>query len=65
MVGYDGDESTAFSLRAVGALPGRPDLPPSARYLNIIQEGARQSGLTEEWRAKLDAIQPAPRAPWT
>lgn len=56
---YSGRFTGACAFRAKG--PGRIieqliDLRPSRRYLDLIREGARKSGLSPSWRERLDAI---------
>jgi len=60
---YNGQPQVqAYSLQAnVGRIPGF-SLKPSARYLNLLLEGAREAGLRPEWIDKLESIRPA--EPW-
>eukprot|EP00899_Mesostigma_viride_P024271 jgi/Mesvir1/5028/Mv02236-RA.1 len=49
---YEGTQQTAFTLRTSDGpwrSPWGLDVPPSRRYLGLIREGARESGLREEW----------------
>ena len=55
---YDGSAQRAWSLSAVSR--ARADLAPSARYLGLLRDGARELGLAPEWQAKLEALVPAP-----
>lgn len=47
---YDGDMQEAYTLQAARPLPF--SLPPSRRYLSLLQEGAREAGLDDEWQAR-------------
>lgn len=54
---YNGQTVPAFTLDGNG-LPFQ--MPPSARYLALIREGARELQLSRAWQDKLAEIQPAP-----
>ena len=53
---YDGGVVSAYSLTA-GLLRSPVDLPPSPRYLGLLQDGAEQVGLRPEWQQKLREIE--------
>mmetsp|Transcript_4889 Transcript_4889/g.13470 ORF Transcript_4889/g.13470 Transcript_4889/m.13470 type:complete len:184 (+) Transcript_4889:59-610(+) len=61
---YAGERVGAFALNANG--PGRAleaiagPIRPSRRYLELIREGARKSGLAPSWLDRLAKLQPAP-----
>ncbi|KAJ1457154.1 hypothetical protein M885DRAFT_586829 [Pelagophyceae sp. CCMP2097] len=52
---------TAFTLVSAGPLRGQ-DRRPSERYLNLLREGARLSGLPRDWISYLDNLEPDPEA---
>ena len=57
---YDGRERRAYTLQAAVRFPGGAlERAPSRRYLDLIRDGARESGLRDSWLEKLDSISPA------
>ncbi len=60
---YSGERIEAVAFRALEKRRLAEDIPPSRRYLNLIREGARLSGLEPEYIRKLERL-PHTRKPW-
>ena len=56
---YGGGCVSAWTLEGGVATPFG-DLSPSARYLDLLREGARELGLTRQWQERLAAVPAAP-----
>ncbi len=56
---YDERRITARAFKAAPALETR-ETPPSRRYLDLLQTGARESGLDPQYCEQLDALPHAP-----
>lgn len=54
----DGKELPALAYRTAPERRLPADAPPSPGYLEVIRRGARASGLSPEWLARLDALSP-------
>ena len=58
---YDGRIVEAVTLRTTNGPMRSPfgiDVPPSASYLNVIRQGAREAELDPGWIQYLDALEP-------
>ena len=56
---YDGASVPAYTLIGNARAPFG-DLQPSARYLELIRDGARELGLTDAWQDRLASLRAAP-----
>jgi FAD/FMN-containing dehydrogenase len=54
VVTADGDRISAFAYRSPSSTPGRK---PSARYIGLLLDGARENGLPEEYIRILEAFE--------
>lgn len=60
---YDGRVIDAVVFQARDDIALDHERPPSARYLGLIREGARRSGLDPAYCARLDALECVDRGP--
>ena len=61
---YDGRQIKAVAFRALPHRRLKEDVPPSLRYLKLLRNGARESGLHPDYIKWLDALPHTPRASW-
>ncbi|MCA9689131.1 MAG: gamma-glutamylcyclotransferase family protein [Nannocystaceae bacterium] len=60
---YDGRRVRAYVLRGHPRLCVDREIPPSRRYMQLIREGARRSGLDPDYCAWLESLPHAERSP--